>query len=334
MQRSKILSTGIYTPKKSVSNVDLEKMMDTSDEWIQQRSGIEKRFWISEGETTISMATAASKQAIEKAGIEADDIDMIIFTSLMTDYIFPGTGVLLQESLGMTKSVPALDTRNQCTGFLYSLSVADAWIRSGMYKRILICASEVHSTSMNKTTEGRDISVLFGDAAAACIVEACDDKSESYIMDHRLHSEGKNADKLIMRKPSTNDLRGRINAEMIHEEDIWPHMDGRHVFKNAVTRMPEVMREICEANQVSADDIDFVIAHQANLRINNMVLDQLGIPKEKSHNTLDRYGNTTACTIPLTLDEALREGKIKRGDLVAFVAFGSGFTWGASLLRF
>jgi 3-oxoacyl-[acyl-carrier-protein] synthase-3 len=334
MNRSRIVSTGIYTPKRAVPNKELESMMDTSDEWIQQRSGIEQRYWISEGETTISMATEASKQALDKAGLGPDDIDMIIFTSLMTDYVFPGTGVLLQQSLGCKNTTPALDTRNQCTGFIYSLSVADAWIRSGMYKRILICASEVHSTSMNKTTEGRDISVLFGDAAAACIVEATDENSESFLIDHIIHSEGAHAEKLVMKKPSTNDLRDRVNKDLMDDPEIWPYMDGRFVFKNAVTRMPQVMKEICEKHKVSADDIDFVIAHQANLRINNMVLDSLGIPQEKTHNTLDRYGNTTACTIPLTLDEALREGKIKRGDLVAFVAFGSGFTWGASLLRF
>lgn len=334
MFKSRIVSTGIYTPKKAIPNTELEKMMDTSDEWIQQRSGIKQRYWISEGETTLSMAVEASKQAIEKAGCEVDDIDMVVFTSLMTDYIFPGTGCLIQEALGFKKTVPALDTRNQCTGFIYSLSVADAWIRSGMYKKILVVASEVHSTSMNKTTDGRDISVLFGDAAAACIVEACDENSESFLMDHILHSDGSGAEKLVMKKPSTNDLRGRVNEELMNDPDIWPYMDGRYVFKNAVTRMPQVMREICEKNDVKLEDIDFVIAHQANLRINTMVLEQLGIPLEKTHNTLDRYGNTTACTIPLTLDEALREGKIKRGDLVAFVAFGSGFTWGASLLRF
>lgn len=332
--RSRILSTGIYTPKRIVTNKELESMMDTSDEWIQQRSGIEKRHWVSEGETTLSMATHASKEAIEKAGIEVDDIDMVIFTSLMTDYIFPGTGVLLQDSLGFKEHVPALDTRNQCTGFLYSLSVADAWIRSGMYKRILVCASEIHSTSMDKTTRGRDISVLFGDAAAACIVEAVDEDSKSQLIDHKLYSQGKHADKLILKKPSPNDLNNRIHEGILEDLDIWPHMDGKFVFKNAVTRMPQAMKALCEKNSVQLSDIDFVIAHQANLRINNMVLEHLGIPPEKTHNTLDRYGNTTACTIPLTLDEALREGKIKRGDLVAFVAFGSGFTWGASLLRY
>ncbi|MFK8138493.1 MAG: 3-oxoacyl-ACP synthase III family protein [Bdellovibrionales bacterium] len=334
MAVSKIVSTGIYSPKKVVLNKDLEKMMDTSDEWIQQRSGIKERRWVSEGETTLSMAVAASKEAIEKANIEADDIDMIIFTSLMTDYIFPGTGVLLQRELGMKNTVPALDTRNQCTGFLYSLSVADAWIRSGMYKRVLICASEIHSTSMDKSTTGRDISVLFGDAAAACIVEASEDTNGPQILGHVLHSEGAYAEKLAMMKPSSNDLRGRINPELINDEDIFPNMDGRFVFKNAVTRMPEAIRQVCEEKDVALEDIDFVIAHQANLRINNMVLEQLKVPPSKTHNTLERYGNTTACTIPLTLDEAMRVNKIKEGDLVCFVAFGSGFTWGASLVRF
>ena len=331
--RSRILSTGIYSPKKIIANKDLEQMMDTSDEWIQQRSGISERRWVSEGETTLFMATEASKQAIARANIAVDDIDMIVFTSLMTDYIFPGTGVLLQHSLGFSQPVPALDTRNQCSGFLYSLSLADAWIRSGMYRRILICASEIHSTSMNKSTAGRDISVLFGDAAAACILEACPDDSPSQLIDHVLFSQGEHADKLVLKKPTTNDLIGRIHSGIEKDPDIWPYMDGKFVFKNAVSRMPQAIRQICEKNQVALSDIDFVVAHQANLRINNMVLEQLGIPPEKTHNSLDRYGNTTACTIPLTLHEAIEQKKVSPGDLVAFVAFGSGFTWGASLLR-
>lgn len=331
MFKSKITSTGIYLPKKIVSNKDLESMMETSDEWIQQRSGIKERRWVSEGETTLSMAVEASKMAIERANTDVDSIDMIIFTCLMSDYIFPGTGCLLQRELGFSKPIPALDTRNQCSGFLYSLSVADAWIRCGMYKKVLIVASEIHSTSMDLSNDGRDVSVLFGDGAAACIVEQSNDDSQ--IIDTLLFSEGQFAEKLAMTKPSTNDFP-RIKSDVFDDPEHFPYMDGRFVFKHAVTRMPEALNAISVKNNIPLSEVDFVIAHQANLRINNMVLDNLGIPLEKTHNTLPFCGNTTACTIPLTLHDALENNKIKRGDLLAFVAFGAGFTWGSSLLRF
>lgn len=331
--KTHIISTGMYVPPKVVTNQDLEKLLDTSDEWIQQRSGIKQRRWITPGEqTTLSMAVSASKQALERAQLKADDIDMIIFGCLMSDYIFPGTGCLLQKELGFTRTVPALDIRNQCSGFVYALSMADAFIRSGCYKRILIVASEIHSTSLDISTKGRDISVLFGDGAGAMIVGSCDQK-EPHVIDSSLHSEGSCAEKLAVLKPSPNDAH-RISQNLFSNRDIYPYMDGKFVFKNAVSRMVEVANELLARNNLVAGDIDFVIAHQANLRINQMVLSQLGIPPEKSHNTLDRYGNTTMATIPITFDEALLEKKIKRGDLILFVAFGAGFTWGANLLRY
>lgn len=234
----------------------------------------------------------------------------------------------------MKKCVPALDIRNQCSGFVYALSVADAWIRTGAYKRILIVGSEVHSTSLNKSTEGRDVAVLFGDAAAAMVVEGTEAKADgSFIIDSVLHSEGKYAENLSIQKPSTADFP-RVGPDVEFSKGNYPNMDGRLVFKNAVTRMTEVIHELLGRNGLKPSDLDFVIAHQANLRINQMVLDQLGVPFEKTHHTLDRYGNTTMATIPITFDEALLEGKVKRGDLVAFVAFGAGFTWGANLLRY
>lgn len=331
--RSKILSTGMYVPPKVVTNFDLEKLMDTSDEWIQQRSGIKERRWVEPGETTCGMAVKAAKQALERAHLKADDIDLIIFGALVTDYVFPGTGVLLQRELGFSKPVPALDIRNQCSGFVYAVSVADAMIRTGQYSRVLIVGSEIHSTSLNVSTEGRDVSVLFGDGAGAMILEKTTDES-SCILDSILHSDGQFADILALKKPSSNDFP-RLDMERLKSDvEIYPVMEGRTVFKHAVTRMTEVMKEILERNRLSSSDLNFVIAHQANMRINQMVLDQLGVPMEKTHHTLDRYGNTTMATIPITFDEAVNLGKIKRGDLVAFVAFGAGFTWGANLLRY
>ncbi len=329
--RARIVSTGMYVPSRVVTNLDLEKVMDTSDEWIQQRSGIKERRWISDGDTTLSMAKAASMMALDRAKMTPNDLDMIIFGALVTDFIFPGTGCLLQNALGCTKTIPALDIRNQCSGFVYALSLADSLIRSGQYKKILIVGSEIHSTRINHSPEGRDIGVLFGDGSAAMIVEATDGKS--FVIDSVLHSEGKFAEVLTLKRPSSNEpFQPKIGDALMG--DFYPYMEGRLVFKNAVTRMCEVMGEILERNKLKPSDIDFVIAHQANMRINHMVLEQLKIPLEKTHHTLDRYGNTTMATIPLTFDEAVQQGKIKRGDLVAFVAFGAGFTWGANLIRY
>ncbi|PIU01121.1 MAG: 3-oxoacyl-ACP synthase [Bdellovibrionales bacterium CG10_big_fil_rev_8_21_14_0_10_45_34] len=331
MLRTRLKSLGVYKPKKVVTNKDLEKYMDTSDEWIVQRSGISERRWVEPGETLLSMATSASNQALSRASLTANDIDAIIYTSLLSDYIFPGTGCLLQRELGCSDTIPALDIRNQCSGFLYALSVADAWIRAGFYKRILISAAEIHSTSLDLTTRGRDISVLFGDAAASCIVEACKE-SEPHIIRHHLASEGANAEKLFLAKPSPNDFP-RIDPKSWDDSDIYPYMDGRFVFKNAVERMTQSLTRVLKEESLKPTDLDFVVAHQANMRINQMVLDQLGLSPTKTHHTIDRYGNTTACTIPLTLDEAIQHAKVKSGDLVGLVAFGSGFTWGSCLLR-
>ncbi len=330
--KSRIVSTGMYVPPRIVTNKDLEKMMDTTDDWIVQRSGIRERRWVGPGDTTCGMAAKASRQAIEKAGLKVDDIDAIVFGCLVSDYIFPGSGVLLQRELGFKKAIPALDIRNQCTGFLYGMSIADAWIRAGNYKRILVVGSEIHSTSMNVSTEGRDISVLFGDGAGAMILEAVDAKS-NHIIETLLFSEGLHAESLAMVKPSANDIP-RIRPDVAPGNSIFPQMDGKMVFKNAVTRMTEVLNEILDKNKIKATDLDFVVAHQANARINQMVMEQMGVPPSKTHNTLDHYGNTTMATIPITFNEAHELGKIKRGQLIALVAFGAGFTWGATLLKF
>lgn len=333
MVRTKILSTGFYVPSRVVTNKDIEALMDTSDEWIQQRSGIEERRWVNPEDTTASMAVAAAKNALQKANLKADDVDAIIFGALITDYIFPGTGVLLQRDLGFTKPVPALDIRNQCSGFLYGLQVADAWIRSGMYKRVLLVGSEIHSTRLDKSPKGRDVGVLFGDAAGAVILEATTDKS-SFVMDTAIYSEGAFAEKLFIAKPSSNQAIKDVLLEDGIDRGAFPFMDGKFVFKHAVTRMGEALTEVCKRNDVSFNDISMVIPHQANIRINHMILETLGIPVEKSHHTIQKYGNTTMASIPVTLNEAIELGRIKRGDLIAFVGFGAGFTWGAGLARF
>lgn len=332
MAKAKIISTGMYVPEKIVTNQELEVLLNTSDEWIQQRSGIKERRWITPGvDTTLNMAVKASKQAIEKAAIDVDDIDMIIFGCLVSDYIFPGTGVLLQRELGCKKYIPALDIRNQCSGFLYALSIANAWIMAGVYKNILIVGSEIHSTSLNKSPEGRDISVLFGDGAGAAIVSSVSGE-ETGIIDTLLFSQGEFAESLYIAKPSSNDEM-RINPNSPTGPSIFPKMEGRLVFKHAVTRMTEVVLEILHKNNLKTEDVDFVVAHQANMRINQMVLEQLNIPFSKTHHSLDRYGNTTMATIPITYHEAIERNLVHKNDLVCFVAFGSGFTWGASLLR-
>lgn len=328
---ARIASFGHYVPSKVVKNTDLEKMMETSDEWIQQRSGIKERRWVEIGkDTTLSMATAASLEALKKANLKVDDIDAIIFGALLSDYIFPGTGCLLQQSLGFKNFVPALDIRNQCSAFLYSLSIANGWIKSGMYKRVLIVGSEVHSNRIDKTSRGRDIGVLFGDGAGACIVEATNE--DSGIIDIHIAAQGSGADALCLKEPGSNiDL----NIEKSFEGgDFYPHMEGKLVFKNAIERMSQSLTQLMEKNKLKTEQIDFVVAHQANMRINAMVLEQLKIPWEKTHHTIDRYGNTTAATIPLTMNEAIELGKIKRGDTVALVAFGAGFTWGSALLKY
>lgn len=330
---SRLVSFGSFVPSRVVTNTDLEKIMDTSDEWIQQRSGIVERRWISEGETLRLMAKTASEQALSRAGWTADDVDAIIFSTLLSDYVFPGSGVLLQHDLGGKRFIPALDIRNQCSGFIYALQIADAWIKAGMYKKVMIATAEIHSTSLVMSPEGRDLGVLFGDGASTCLVEACDPEVSGHVLDTLVFSQGEHAKKLAVLEPSPNSMP-RLSVELMSDKRSFPYMDGRFVFKHAVDRMVESMKEICERNRISAADIDFVVPHQANKRINQMVLAQLGIPEEKTHYTIDRYGNTTSVTIPITFDEAVEKKKIKRGDLVALSAFGSGFTWGAALLRF
>ncbi|MFO7589175.1 MAG: beta-ketoacyl-ACP synthase III [Gemmatimonadota bacterium] len=330
MPRTEFLSTGFYVPERVVTNAELETYMDTSDEWIRQRSGIEERRWCAEGEGGSDMAKVATERALEKMGMEADGIDCIVLATVSPDHFFPGTGVFLQRKLGL-KDIPCLDVRNQCTGFLYGLEVADAFIRTGRYRRILLVGTEIHSTGLQVNTEGRDTAVLFGDGAGVAILGPTDDPDRG-VLAVRNHADGAHAEKLWAPAPAC------IKMPFISKEDIdaglaRPYMEGREVFKHAVNRMPEAIHEVLAEAGYTIDEVALVIPHQANLRISEMVQRRLGLSDDRIYNNIMRYGNTTAATIPIALAEAVDEGRVKRGDLVAFTAFGSGFTWGGALVR-
>ena len=331
MTRTAILGLGHYVPSKVVTNDDLAQMFDTSDEWIQQRTGIKERRFIEESGTGPSdLAVPAVKMACEKAGIEVSEIDAIIFATLSPDFTFPGSGCFLGDKLGLP-GVPALDIRNQCSGFLYGLQIADAWIRCGMYKRVALVGGEVHSTGLDFTNEGRDVAVLFGDGAACAILGPTDSDDEG-VFDVEVHADGSGAKELWIEAPASAYIP-RITHEMIDNRSVWPAMNGKQVFRWATSKMPEVARSVLERNGAKIEDIDLLVPHQANRRINEFVAQKLQLPPEKVVHNIQRYGNTTAASIPLALSEAFEQGRAKKGDLILMAAFGSGFTWGASLLR-
>jgi 3-oxoacyl-[acyl-carrier-protein] synthase-3 len=329
--RSRLLGIGMSVPTRVVTNHELATMMETSNEWIIERTGIEERHWVSGGETGATLATAASKQALERAGLAAKDIDLIIYATLSPDFNFPGTGVFVQRALGI-KDIPCLDIRQQCTGFIYGLSIADAYIRTGNFKHILVIGSEVHSTGLDISTHGRDVTVLFGDGAGAAVVGRATDDAHMILSTH-IHADGSEAEILWTEYPASA-RNPRISAEAMAERKHYPVMNGKRVFKHAVMKMPAAIMEGMIANNLSLTDIDMVIPHQANLRINQMVAQMIGLPPEKMHNNIQRYGNTTAATIPICMHEAIELGKIKSGDLVCLVAFGAGLTWGSVFLRY
>jgi 3-oxoacyl-[acyl-carrier-protein] synthase-3 len=333
MYQSKIIGLGKYVPENIVTNDDLSKLMDTSDEWIQERTGIQKRRHIKKGDgnSTAVMGLKAAKQAIERAEINKDDIELIVFATLSPDYYFPGCGVQIQEKLGI-KTCPALDVRNQCSGFVYGISVADQFIKTGMYKNVLVIGSENHSGGLDMTNRSRHVSVIFGDGAGAAVLTRSDD--ESGILSTHLHSQGEYIDELSLRGPSTEKWVPEIIAEN-PQEDIpyYPKMNGQLVFKNAVVRFSEVINEGLDFNNLKKEDIDMFIPHQANLRISQFIQKKLGLEDSQVHNNIQKYGNTTAASIPIALTEAWEEGKIKKGDLVVLAAFGSGFTWGSVIIR-
>jgi 3-oxoacyl-[acyl-carrier-protein] synthase-3 len=346
MPRSVIAGTGMYVPAHVVTNDDLTKYMDTSDAWIQERTGIrERRFAHRTEETTTSMGVEAAKMAMERAGVKAEDIDFIVFDTLSPDYYFPGCGVLLQRAMKM-KEVGALDVRNQCSGFIYALSVADQFIRSGMYKNILVVGSEKHSFGLDLTTRGRNVSVIFGDGAGAVVLQPAEE--DRGVLSTHLHSDGSEAEVLAMYNPGTHanhwkeglaDFDDAEAAEMfmshamIDKAQLFPNMDGQTVFKKAVVKFPEVIMEALDQNGYKPSDLSLLVPHQANLRISQYVQHKLGLTDEQVYNNIQRYGNTTAASIPIALCEAWQEGRIKKGDLVCLAAFGSGFTWASALIK-
>ena len=331
MHRSRLLGIGMSVPSRVVTNHDLARMMETTNEWIIERTGIEERRWVVEGETGATLATAASKEALERAGLQPRDIDMIIYATLSPDFNFPGTGVFVQRALGL-RDIPCIDIRQQCTGFIYGLSIADAYIRTGAFKHILVIGSEVHSTGLDISTAGRDVTVLFGDGAGAVVVGRATDEAHVILSTH-IHADGSEAEILWTEYPASA-RHPRITAEAMAERKHYPVMNGKRVFKHAVTRMPAAIMEGMVTNSLKLSDIDMMIPHQANLRINQMVGQMIGLAPEKMHNNIQRYGNTTAASIPICMHEAIELGKIQPGQMVCLVAFGAGLTWGSVFLRY
>lgn len=332
MPRSAILGVGHHVPSKVVTNDDLAKLMPTSDEWIRQRTGIrERRFVEHDGIGASDLAVPASKMAVERAGRSLRDVDMIIFATLSPDLNFPGSGCLLGDKLGLP-GVPALDIRNQCSGFLYGLSVADAWVRAGVYKNVLLVGSEVHSTGIELSERGRDVAVLFGDGAGAALVGPSP-AGDRGVLSLALHADGSGAKDLCVRAPASMH-NPRLTHEMLDQGLHYPQMNGKHVFRWATEKMPEVSREVLELAGLGVADVDLFVPHQANMRINQLVAAKLGVPEERVVHNIERYGNTTAATIPLGLSEAFTEGKLGDGATVLMAAFGSGYTWAAGVARF
>ncbi len=330
MPRTAIAAIGTFVPERVVTNADLTRLMETSDELITQRTGIQERRWVEPGVGAADLAEAATRQALDRAGWRPGDIEAIVFASLSPDHMFPGDGCFLNARLGLP-GVPAIDVRNQCSGFLYGLSVADAWIRTGTYRRVLLVGAEVHSTGLDVSTRGRDVAVIFGDGAGAALLEATDDPDRG-VLAVRLHADGRHARDLW------TDAPGSVYAPRSRVEDIasgatYPHMEGQKVFKHAIVRMPEVVREVLAAAGHGTADLKLLVPHQANLRIAEAVQRSLELRDDQVFNNIQRYGNTTAASIPLCLAEGAEARGLRRGDLVALAAFGAGFTWAGALLR-
>jgi 3-oxoacyl-[acyl-carrier-protein] synthase III len=328
----RIVGIGHPVPERVVTNDDLAGWMDTSDEWIQQRTGIRERHFVDADAGPADLAEPAARQALASAELDASDVDMIVLATLSPDYDMPCSATVLAERLGIA-GVPAMDVRDQCSGFLYALTVADAFVRTGGARRVLVCGAETHSTGLDRTTQGREVAVIFGDGAGAVIVAPEEDESRGILSTH-LHSEGKFAEKLMVEVPGSRNAP-RVTEDMLDQPGsrLWPRMEGRYVFKHAVTRFPEVVEEALEANGYTAADIDLFIPHQANLRISQFVAAALELPEERVFNNIERYGNTTAASIPIALHEAVEAGLVRDGSLVCLGAFGAGFTWAAALLR-
>ncbi len=331
--KAKIIGTGMYVPDRVVTNDDLTKLMDTSDEWIRQRTGIEQRHFIEEGQQPSDLAFEAARRAIDAAELAAGDIDCIVLATLSSQADFPGTSFFLHEQLGLSET-PCFDLRAQCSGFVYGLAVANSFIRSGMYRRVLLVGCEVHSTGIDLTDEGRDVAVIFGDGAGAVVLEAVDSGSDpAGLIEIRLHAEGKHAKRLWVEAPGSGITPVRVSHDVIDQRRHFPHMEWRFVFKHAVTRMPEVLLETLNAASLKLDDVDFFLFHQANLRINEYVVGQLQIDPDRCPSNIERYGNCSAASIPMLLDETVRSGRLQPGQIVSMTSFGSGFSWASAVLR-
>jgi 3-oxoacyl-[acyl-carrier-protein] synthase III len=331
VRRTVILGVGHYLPERLVTNQDLTQWMDTTNEWIVERTGIKQRYWIPHEMGGSELAEKAAVEAAQNAGVDLKDIDCIILATLSPEHTFPGTACFLQDRLGLA-GIPAIDIRNQCSGFIYGLSVADAWIKTGQYQRILLVGTEVHSTGLDISTKGRDVACLFGDGAGALILGA-EENGERGVLSTHLHADGRYAKALWIEAPGSRFHPLRISHQMLDEGRHFPQMKGRQVFMSAVLRMPEVIQEALSHSGLSLKDVDLFVPHQANQRITEAVAQQLKIPMEKMYSNIERYGNTTAASIPLALYDAEKEGKIKRGHLVALCSFGAGFTWASALIR-
>ncbi len=331
MKKSRILGVGHYVPERIVTNNDLSKMMDTNDEWIVNRTGIQQRHWFTPGvDTVTSMSKNASELALKRAGVTTSEIDFIIFATVTPDYFIPGNGVLLQRELGMG-TIGALDIRNACSGFIYALSIADQFIKTGMYKKILVVGAEIQSSALDVSDAGRSSAVIFADGAGAVVVGAVETNQPGILSTH-LHAQGEYAEELYCKDPGSS-REVRLSPELIVSGSFNLTMNGNAVFKHAVVRFIEVIKEALDANNLSKSAIDLLVPHQANLRISQYVQNKLELPDEKVFNNIMHMGNTTAATIPIALSEAWEQGRIKEGDLICLAAFGSGFTWASALLQ-
>lgn len=330
MLHSRIVGTGFHVPERVVTNDDLAKLMDTTDEWIRSRTGIQRRHWVQEGETGAQLAKAAAGRALEMAGLTAGDLDAIVYATSTPDHYVPGGGVFLQHEMGLT-GIPSMDVHQACSGFIYSLSVADAWIRAGQFRRILVVGAEIQSTAMDVSSEGRNTAVIFADGAGAVVLVPEEDANRG-LLAFDLHSEGQHAEMLWVDTPGCI-YHPRITKEHIDQGRHFLQMDGKEVFRHAVTRMPESVRAVLGRIGAEPKDLALLLPHQANLRISEMVQRALKLSDDQVYNNIHEYGNTTAATIPILLDECVRSGRVKQGDLLVMTAFGAGFSWGSAACR-
>lgn len=331
MRYSKIVSLGHYVPEKVITNEYLSTIMDTNNEWIVERTGIHERRWVDPSKDTVAnMAAKATRMALQRANLVEKDIEFIVFATITPDYFFPGSGVLLERELGLD-GIPALDIRNACSGFIYALSVADQFIKTGVYKTVLVIGAEIQSTALDVTTQGRNTAVIFGDGAGAAILRASDKPG---ILSTHLHSDGRFAEELYIKDPGSSRPNSERQPDQILDTSTYKVvMNGSQVFKHAVVRFMEVINEALIANNLTKDDIDLLVPHQANLRISQHIQEKLALSDDHVYNNIMRYGNTTAASIPIAMSEAWAEGKIKENDLICLAAFGSGFTWASGLIR-